>query len=487
MSKFVLPIAELKPALIGLGKVISKKSTLPVLKHIRVERTKDGWITLTATDLESYVTVRLEQPSPGEPETILVQDRLLSDLVKTCRKDESISLEQVKNQIVAEYKVGNGTGKQPVESLPAIEFPEIPKIKSEPIKIPDSVRVAILEAFECASVDETRYVLNGAFIDVDDPKCHQVVGTDGKHLYGSNSFKLPLEKSLIIPTRRFFSWKEFSNDGEWQLRIGTDSNHLLFQISSRRWRIITRQIDGNYPNYRCVYPDENTFRTDIVVAKDSAEEIAKLVARIPCSDEGHQTIGLQVSGKQVYLCGKHPESIEWESHELTWAKATGRSGIVYLNRTMLVKALRFGMTRIYMADAQSPVKITGGGKMMIIMPVRVLDTTAPKPEINPVKEETVPPQAEAVNSETEPSAVEPEAESAQTKEPMTETTTTESPSAVDQAIELVDTVRDQLQEGLNRVRKLQWQLKQLQKDQKNTTKEIQSFRNRLKDLQSIRI
>ena len=47
MSQFALPIAELKPALAGLGKVIAKRCTLPVLGNIKIERTKDGWIALT--------------------------------------------------------------------------------------------------------------------------------------------------------------------------------------------------------------------------------------------------------------------------------------------------------------------------------------------------------------------------------------------------------------------------------------------------------
>ncbi len=71
MCPFALPIAELKPALAGLSKVIAKR-TLPVLGNIKLERTADGWIALTGTDLDHYVTVRLEQPGPDEPGALLV-------------------------------------------------------------------------------------------------------------------------------------------------------------------------------------------------------------------------------------------------------------------------------------------------------------------------------------------------------------------------------------------------------------------------------
>ena len=60
MKSINLPLTELKPALTGLGKVIQKNATLPVLSMIKVERTNHGWIALTGTDLDSFVTVRLE-------------------------------------------------------------------------------------------------------------------------------------------------------------------------------------------------------------------------------------------------------------------------------------------------------------------------------------------------------------------------------------------------------------------------------------------
>jgi hypothetical protein len=58
MKSITLPIAELKPALVGLGKVINSRATLPVLHHVKIERTSDGWIALTGTDLDRFVTLQ---------------------------------------------------------------------------------------------------------------------------------------------------------------------------------------------------------------------------------------------------------------------------------------------------------------------------------------------------------------------------------------------------------------------------------------------
>ncbi len=48
-----------------------------------------------------------------------------------------------------------------------------------------------------------------------------MVGTDGRNLFSSNSFTLPLKHSLIIPSQKFIGWKEFKRDGEWQLKVAS--------------------------------------------------------------------------------------------------------------------------------------------------------------------------------------------------------------------------------------------------------------------------
>ena len=130
-------------------------------------------------------------------------------------------------------------GEAKLKPLPVAEYPVTPRIKAESIPLPPELRRSIHEAMDCASTDSTRLVLNGTFIDAGNPKANYVVATDGRHLYSANSFALPLKKSLIIPNHKFLMWKEFNTDGEWQLK--TDAQ--MIQISSRRWRVITKQIN----------------------------------------------------------------------------------------------------------------------------------------------------------------------------------------------------------------------------------------------------
>ena len=314
MQPITLPIHELKPALAGLGKIIGKRATLPVLGNIKIERIRDGWIALTSTDIDHHVTVRLEQPGTGEPAALLIPHDELQKTCKACGSGEEILVERTgKNAAAIRYRIGHQTVETKVESLPVEEFPEIPRIEGDAIPMPDALRQSIHEALQCVSTDETRLIINGAYLDVSDPKRQHVVGTDGCHLFSSNSFTLPLAKSLLIPSHKFLGWKEINADGEWQLKVGVPKDKddtAPFQISSRRWRFISRQIGGNYPDWRHVVPAPGNYATSIEFDAD-VEPVLQTIGRMPCDDTVNFAIGLEVREGRFALLGRSPGAKDW--------------------------------------------------------------------------------------------------------------------------------------------------------------------------------
>lgn len=215
MSTIALPIAELKPALTGLAKILNKHASLPILSNIKLERNGDGWIALTATDLDHFATVRREQPAQGEPLALLVPSGQLQRTVKACAKNENVFVGPgSKNTGYLQHGLGTRLAEIEFESIPIAGFPEAPRIQGNAITLPDNVRGSINDALECARTDEHRLILNGVCLDVRKRDAHYVVGTDGHHLFSSNSFNLPLKDSLILPSHRFLGCKEFNADGE---------------------------------------------------------------------------------------------------------------------------------------------------------------------------------------------------------------------------------------------------------------------------------
>ena len=489
MSKIALPIAELKPALTGLGKIIGKRCTLPVLNHIKIERTQDGWLALTGTDLDTFITCRLEQPSTGEPISLLVPYEELLKITKNCEKTDSILVgADGKASVTIEYAVGTQIAKAKVTSLPVEEFPPIPRMKGEPVPLNDALRLAIRDALECASTDPTRQILNGACLDMSKPKAHYVVGTDERHLFSSNSFNLPLKDSLIIPSHKFMEWKEFNNDGEWQLKIATaekKDDAAYLQISSRRWRFITRQIEGNYPNWRQVVPSPSSSNITLTFAPQTLKQVITTIERMPCHDAVNLTIGIEWKNGKLHLLGKDARDGEWMKVPAE-VKGTGADISIYLNRHLLMKAFGFGLNTVELIDPMSPLRFVNGGRQMIVMPLRP-DVGNPPPQ--PAKKDE-PAKAEAPQPAAQSPAAQPE-ERTTTMPAKNGNGSHQEPAAekptLEKALADIEKIKGSYREAIRGLNDLTDTLKAIGKERKSTEKEVQSVRSTLEKLQSVRL
>jgi hypothetical protein len=92
--------------------------------------------------------------------------------------------------------------------------------------LPEPVVTSLLRAFACASQDPTRAVLRSACLDTSGTgeKAHRIVGTNGRHLFSSNSMHLPLKQSVILPDHPLWKWKPLAESRPWTLRLGKDTH-----------------------------------------------------------------------------------------------------------------------------------------------------------------------------------------------------------------------------------------------------------------------
>lgn len=319
MSKIALPIAELKPALIGLGKIIAKRVTVPVLNHLKIERTKDGWIALTSTDLDHFITAHLEQPSEGEPLSLLVPYDELLKFTKNSPKTDTLFLNCDSKTVTIQYAIGSQVAEAKVDSLPVEEFPEIPRIKGDPIPVNDAVRQSIHDALECASTDETRFDPQQRFYRYAQTRCS---------LRRRDRWSSCVQQQLVQPSIEGFA--DHSGQQVRRLegiqqrrRVATkvaptekkdEPGHV--QISSRRWRYITRQIEGNYPNWRQVVP--TSFNTSVEFGPESGEQIIQTIQRMPVYEVINHTLGIEMKAKKVsFLCKASADQSGYRSKSKT--------------------------------------------------------------------------------------------------------------------------------------------------------------------------
>src|SRR6266478_2039506 len=127
-----LPVSELKTALSGISKIISRRVALPILQHVRFEQLSDGALIISATDLDAFASYQFERGGEANAESILVPFTPLHSIVKGCGGKENIGLEKASgDQIIIRYQIGGHEAEQQVPSLPAEEWPAAPKINGE--------------------------------------------------------------------------------------------------------------------------------------------------------------------------------------------------------------------------------------------------------------------------------------------------------------------------------------------------------------------
>jgi hypothetical protein len=127
-------------------------------------------------------------------------------------------------------------------------------VNTEPVRLDDAFKVALQQAFDCASVDSGRYVLQGACLDVSNKEAHYVVGTDGRHLFSANSFLFDIPQSLIVHSNKFLTWPGFMEDGPWTMRFQpeikpepkskTVGKPAWVRLDSDHWTYVSKPIEG---------------------------------------------------------------------------------------------------------------------------------------------------------------------------------------------------------------------------------------------------
>ena len=508
-----LPVAELKTAISGLTKVVPRHSTLPVLGMVHVERDRHGWVHLTATDLDTFLSLRLEAPEQiGSPAKCLVPFAELQKLGKNCPADEVLELEMLgDDNLLMRHRIAGHPVEQVITSAPVGDFPQPPQITASSINLDEAARGTLLEALACASDDETRVILNGAYLDVSKPTGHYAVATDGRHLFASNSLHLALPSSVLIPDHRFLSWGGFVKDGQWKLAVQPPSKDKggYLRLESRRWTFVTKQVEGTYPNWRTITEDVREFTGTIEINDTAADAIARIVPHLPGDDTPNHTVGLYTVSSRLYLRGFNKDQKRATEVEVPGVAVTGDPAAVYLNRQYLLKAIHLGLRTISVQEPLKPMRFSDGdSRQMIVMPVRVDASTSMSstkvPAHTPVGPITPKASDDALG---QPSTINPNHNQPEERNhtPMQNGTTNhngnghtpaastdstssaEEKTSLEQALDQIEFIKGSIRGAVTNLNGLADTLRQVQRERRLSEREVRSVRDTLKSLQTVRL
>ncbi|MCF7730865.1 MAG: DNA polymerase III subunit beta [Akkermansiaceae bacterium] len=351
----------------GLQKVqsvVSSRTTLPILSNVLIVA-RDGRIQFTTTDLDVGITGSVEAQIDKEGATTLPAKKLVSVVRELPTSEIEVSVDS-KN--CASIRSGPSFFK--IIGLGEAEFPPLPNFQdAKEFRIPQAVlRDGLRKTAYAISNDETRYVLNGIFASFREGKL-TLVATDGRRLAMVDSdleFPASHETDVIIPTKAVQELQRLLGESG-ELTLGLTANQISFTIGDTL--LVSKLIDGNYPNYRQVIPGDAIER--VVISREALLETTRRVSLL--SSDKSNSIKLVFNENQIEVTANTPDV--GEAQETLDVIYQGKPMQIAFNPEFLQAPLRNLETDdVYLdlIDEMSPgVLRIEGTFLYVLMPMRV--------------------------------------------------------------------------------------------------------------------
>ena len=362
--KFSISKEALLEGLQKVQHVVSTRTTLPILSNVLLVA-KNGRLTFTTTDLDVGITGSVEAKIEKEGATTLPAKRLVNIVRELPASEVEISVD-AKN--VASIQSGPSFFK--IIGLGQDDFPPLPDFEgAKEFRMPQQqLRDGLKKTSYAISTDETRYVLNGIYTSFREGKL-TLVATDGRRLaMVENDLDFPAshETDVIVPTKAVLELQRLLGDsGEVLIRLS--ENQISFSIGEHL--LISKLIEGNYPNYRQVIPGDSTERVEL--PRESVFDTVRRVSLL--SSDKSNSVKLVFGTNTVEVTANSPDV--GEARETMEVAYTGKPMQIAFNPEFLMAPLRnLESDTVYLdlIDERSPGVIRIAGSCLDgIMPMRV--------------------------------------------------------------------------------------------------------------------
>ena len=360
---------QLLAGLQSVQNVVSSRSTLPILSNVLL-RAEGNRLELTATDLDVTISSSVEATVKKAGATTLPVKKLVG-IAKELASQE-IDLE-VDEKSFCSVRAGSSFFK--IRGLGPEEFPPLPKFKDDKkITLPqEKIRSMLKKTAFAISTDESRYVLNGIFFSLKEHKL-TMVATDGRRLalvdeeveLGTGS-----QGEFIVPAKAVNELTRLLQD-KGEVEITFSDNQAAFTLKDEKEKtilLITKLIEGNYPNYRQVIPAET--RERVTMAR---EEFLHALRRAEImTSEKQNSVKLSFGKNSLAITANTPDV--GEARETMAINYKGKEISIAFNPAYVIEpltALDTDEVFLELIDELSPgVLKINGPFLYVVMPMRL--------------------------------------------------------------------------------------------------------------------
>ncbi|MEO0813599.1 MAG: DNA polymerase III subunit beta, partial [Myxococcota bacterium] len=258
----------------------------------------------------------------------------------------------------------------------ADEFTALPThSETQAFSIPSPLLSEMIEkTIFCVSTDDNRHNLSGIYCECPEPNRLRLVATDGHRLaLAEHTFEtpIPIEGGVIVPRKGFQELKRVLADGDdvKEAQLGFSGNSGFLKAGTVQ--LSTRLVEGQFPDYAQVIPEQATKR-----AKINRKPFSEALKRVSLLSQS-RSYGVKMSFEEgnLSLLAEDPEF--GEAHESLPIELEGESITIGFNARYLLDVLsHMNDDDVFfdLSDELSPGVIRptdDSGFLAVVMPMRI--------------------------------------------------------------------------------------------------------------------
>jgi DNA polymerase III subunit beta len=346
----------LKRGLRIVGHAVAEKSTLPVLSNILLASDGQNRLKLTTTDLHIGITLWLEAVVQQEG-SITVPAKLLTDVVGSLPNDTITLSMDSQTQSVS---LTCGLFEANIKGIEADEFPIVPTLAAADAQHANfaaaDLRAVAEQVAIVAATDVSRPVLTGVLMRLKETTA-TFVASDGirlavRTLTLSDAVATPLE--VIIPAQALRDLRRISGEAETiAVAVSTERGQVMFRAGEVE--LISRLIDGTFPNYERILPRRHTTRA--VLETLEFGRAVKLASYFAAGSANVVRLTLEPGGAQGssrLTISANAADVGGNTGEIDGA-VEGEGGQIALNVALLAEAIATIATPQVALEIQTPL------------------------------------------------------------------------------------------------------------------------------------
>ena len=298
---FKVSSSALYSRLIAAQKVLSSKNSMPILDCFLLN-VQDGVITITASDSEKYLITTVPTIEQTENVSLCLPSKTIIDSIKELA-EQPLTIEYNPETHKVEGIHNNGSFSMIAQDAAPYPSPRTVSDEATRLTLPAEVLLnGINRCLFATANDEIRLVMNGIYIDIQ-PEQIVFAGTDGRKLVRNinHTVKSGLTSGFILPKKVSAILRSVLSKDDEEVEIAFDADKAC--IKSADMTMHFRLIEGRYPNYNAVIPQNNPYKATV-----DRQALASALKRVSVfCNQSSGLVKLELNNNALRLTGQDNE------------------------------------------------------------------------------------------------------------------------------------------------------------------------------------